>query len=57
MPSIKNKKPITCPRCGGTGNENGCIGEGLCLLCFGDKIIDKKIYEKMLLDKTNRVYS
>jgi len=28
-------KEKTCPRCGGMGIEDGCIGEGLCPLCLG----------------------
>lgn len=30
-----DEKKEKCPECGGIGVEHGCIGEGLCLVCFG----------------------
>lgn len=44
-------KFITCPRCGGTGNDDGCIGEGLCSLCLGTKVIDGEKYRKLSHDE------
>jgi len=30
-----DEKMERCPECRGIGIEHGCIGEGLCLVCFG----------------------
>ena len=35
-----DEKMEKCPECGGIGVEHGCIGEGLCLVCFGKGEID-----------------
>ena len=34
---------IACPRCEGLGVEDGCIGEGLCSLCLGEKVVAKNM--------------
>jgi len=30
-----DEKMEKCPECRGIGIDHGCIGEGLCLVCFG----------------------
>ena len=41
-----NENMRKCTKCGGIGTEDGCIGEGLCPLCFGKGVSSDKRKEK-----------
>ena len=50
IPLHKDVETEVCSECGGSGVENGCIGEGLCSICLGERVIVKsKLRDECIL--------